>query len=150
MSLYQTLGEHLKEAMKSGDTVRRDTLRLLQSAVKNVAIEKRKAATELTDAEVEDVIKRLVKQRRDSIEQYRAGNREDLALKEEAELNLLSTYLPEAMGEAELDALVRETLAEAGLTAKAQMGQAMGLAMKTVAGRADGQAVRKAVESCLT
>lgn len=150
MSLYQTLGEHLKEAMKSGETVRRDTLRLLQSAIKNVAIEKRKAAPELADTEVEEVIKRLVKQRKDSIEQYRAGNREDLVAKEEAELTLLSAYLPEAMPQEELEVLVRETLSEAGLTSKAEMGQAMGLAMKKVAGRADGQAVRKAVEACLS
>jgi len=83
MSLYETIGNQLKEAMKSGETLKRDTLRLLISSVKNVAIEKRKPAAEFTDAETEDVIRRMVKQRKDSIVQYRAGNRMDLVEKEE-------------------------------------------------------------------
>ena len=149
MTLYETIGNHLKEAMKSGDTLRRDTLRLLSSAVKNMAIEKRKAVTQCTDDEVEEVLRRLTKQRKDSIEQYRAGQREDLAEKEEAELHLLSAYLPQAMPEEELTVLVRETLSEAGLTSKTQMGQAMGLAMKQVAGRASGDDVRRIVETLL-
>lgn len=150
MGLYQTLGDDLKQAMKAGEVFKRDTLRLLQSAVKNVAIEKRVAATELSDSEVEDVIKRLVKQRKDSASQYRAGKREDLATKEEEELTLLSTYLPEAMPEEQLQVLVRETLQEAGLLTKDKMGQAMGLAMKQVAGRASGDDVRRIVESLLS
>lgn len=150
MTLYETIGTHLKEAMKSGDVLRRDTLRLLQSAVKNVAIEKRKAPAEMNDSEVEEVLKRLVKQRKDSIEQYRAGNREDLALKEEAELNLLAAYLPQAMPEEELKALIESALKESGITANAQMGQAMGIVMKAVAGRASGDDVRRIVESLLS
>lgn len=149
MSLYATIGEHLKEAMKSGDALRRDTLRMLQSAAKNVAIDKRKPVTELTDAETEDVIRRLVKQRKDSIEQYRAGGREDLASKEESELSLLAAYLPASMPEAELRALVEEALREAGIADKSKMGQAMGVVMKKVAGRASGDDVRKMVESLL-
>jgi uncharacterized protein YqeY len=136
--------------MKAGETFRRDTLRLLQSAVKNVAIDKRVAPAELSDTDVEDVIKRLVKQRKDSITQYRAGNREDLAEKEAEELTLLSVYLPEAMGEAELGALVADALKEAGLTTRDKMGQAMGVVMKKVAGRASGDDVRRVVESLLS
>jgi hypothetical protein len=150
MSLYETVAAHLIESMKSGDTLRRDTLRLLQSAIKNVAIEKRKLPAEFSDSEVEDVLRRLVKQRKDSIQQFRAGKREDLALKEEAELNLLSAYLPQSMPEEELRVLVTETLSEAGLTSKSQMGQAMGLVMKEVAGRATGDDVRKVVEAFLS
>jgi hypothetical protein len=149
MNLYETIGTHLKEAMKSGDTVRRDTLRLLSSAVKNVAIEKRKASAELADGEVEDIIRKLVKQHKDSIEQYRAGQRDDLVAQEEAELNLLAAYLPQAMPETELRVLVEATLKESGLTAQSQMGQAMGIVMKKVAGQADGDSVRKIVESLL-
>lgn len=140
---------HLKEAMKSGDVLRRDTLRLLQSALKNVAIEKRVTPDTFSDSEVEEVLKRLVKQRRDSIAQYRAGNREDLALQEESELNLLSAYLPEAMGAEDLRVLVTTLLKEANITAKSQMGQAMGIAVKGVAGRASGDDIRKIVESLL-
>lgn len=150
MSLQETIGAHLIESMKSGDTLRRDTLRLLMSAIKNVAIEKRKLPTEFSDSEVEEVLRRLVKQRKESMLQFRLGKREDLALKEEAEFNLLSAYLPQAMPEEGLCALVTETLSEAGLTSKTQMGQAMGLVMKRVAGQADGGAVRKMVESFLS
>lgn len=150
MNLYETILTHLKEAMKSGDTVKRDTLRLLQSAVKNTAIEKRKTPAEFSDEEVLDVIRRLVKQYKDSIEQYRAGNRADLVSKEETELNVLSVYLPQAMAEEELRVLVETALKEAGITAKSQMGQAMGIVMKKVAGRADGNDVRRIVESLLS
>lgn len=150
MTLYETIGNHLKEAMKSGDTLRRDTLRLLQSAIKNVAIEKRKAPAEFSDDEVEEVLRRLTKQRKDSIEQYRAGNRADLAEKEEAELHLLAAYLPQALPEEELRVIVEAALAEAGITAKSQMGQAMGVVMKKVAGRASGDDVRRVVEEHLS
>lgn len=150
MSLYQTLGDDLKQAMKAGDVFRRDTLRLLQSAVKNVAIDKRQAPADLSDTEVEEVIKKLVKQRKDSIAQYQAGNRADLAAKEQEELDLLATYLPEAMPEAELRALVEEALKESGMTTKDKMGQAMGVVMKKVAGRASGDDVRRVVESLLS
>lgn len=150
MSLYQTLGDDLKQAMKAGDVFRRDTLRLLQSAVKNVAIDKRQAPADLSDTEVEEVIKKLVKQRKDSIAQYQSGNRPDLAAKEQEELDLLATYLPEAMPEAELRALVEEALKESGMTTKDKMGQAMGVVMKKVAGRASGDDVRRVVESLLS
>ncbi len=149
MLLYQTISDHLKEAMKSGDVMRRDTIRMLQSAIKNVAIEKRLAATELSDQDIEGVIRKLVKQRKDSIEQYRAGGREDLAEKEAAECAILEGYLPQAMPEAELKALVEEALKEAGIAEKAKMGQAMGAVMKKVAGRASGDDVRRVVESLL-
>ena len=150
MSLYQTLGDDLKQAMKAGDVFRRDTLRLLQSAVKNVAIDKRQAPADLSDTEVEEVIKKLVKQRKDSIAQYQSGNRPDLAAKEQEELDLLATYLPEAMPEAELKALVEEALKESGMTTKDKMGQAMGVVMKKVAGRASGDDVKRVVMSLLS
>ncbi|MGK2849134.1 MAG: GatB/YqeY domain-containing protein [Minisyncoccota bacterium] len=149
MMLYETVGLHLKEAMKSGDTVRRDTLRLLQSAVKNVAIEKREIPENFTDDEIQDVIRRLVKQRKDSIEQYRAGNRADLVEKEEGELRILIDYLPQAMSETALRALIEATLTASGIMTKAQMGQAMGVVMKQVAGRASGDDVRRIVEQVL-
>lgn len=149
MNLYETIGSHLKEAMKSGDTLKRDTLRLLQSAIKNMAIEKRKPAAECSDTEIEDVLRRLVKQRKDSIEQYRAGGRVDLAEKETSELRLLEVYLPQAMPESELETLVKATLTASGMTDKTQMGQAMGVVMKQVAGRASGDDVRRVVERLL-
>lgn len=150
MGLYQTLGDDLKQAMKAGDAFKRDTLRLLQSAVKNVAIDKRVAPAELPESEVEAVIKKLVKQRKDSIASYEAGNRPDLAEKEAAELELLTTYLPQAMPENELQALVAEALKDSGFTTKDKLGQAMGVVMKQVAGRASGDDVRRVVLSLLS
>lgn len=149
MSLYQDLNTQLKEAMKAGDVLKRDTIRLIQSALKNSAIDKHKEAALLSDEEVADVIKRLVKQRKDSIIQYRAGGREDLAEKESAELAILEAYLPAEMADEELRDLVTETLAESGITAPSQMGQAMGLAMKKASGRASGERVRALVENIL-
>lgn len=149
MPAYNDIMNDLKEAMKAQETLKRDTLRLLQSALKNFAIEKKSPVEELPQADIESVIRRLVKQRKDSIEQYRAGNREDLAVNEEAESAILEAYLPAAMPETELDALVTEVLSESGLTMRSQMGQAMGLAMKAVAGRAEGDRVKALVESKL-
>lgn len=150
MSLYQTLSDDLKQAMKAGDAFRRDTLRLLQSAVKNIAIDKRVAPADMSDEEVMDVIKKLVKQRKDSIEQYTAGGRADLAAKENEELTLLATYLPAAMPEEELQSIVKEALAEAGISSKEQIGQAMGVVMKKIAGRAPGDDVKRVVASLLS
>lgn len=149
MQLYDQILGQLKEAMKSKEEQRRDTLRLLQSAIKNEAIEKRQPPEELSDEQVVAVVKRMVKQRKDSIEQYRAGGREDLALKEVAELDLLSEYLPESLPPEELAKIVKEALAAQGITEKAKMGLAMGLAMKAVAGRASGEEVKALVEGLL-
>lgn len=150
MGLYQLLLDDLKQAMKAGDIVKRDTLRLLQSAIKNVAIEKRVAGAELSESDVEAVIRRLVKQRHDSIASYEAGHRPDLAEKEAAELALLTPYLPASLSEAELQSLVVAVLKENGWHTKDVMGQAMGGVMKRVAGRASGDEVRKIVVSLLT
>jgi uncharacterized protein YqeY len=150
MGLYHTLGEDLKTSMKTGDTFKRDTVRLMQSALKNESLEKRKPVEELTDEEAQTVLKRMLKQRKDSIEQYQSGGREDLAEQEANEAKLLESYLPEEMSEADLEIMVGEALTEAGLTQKAQFGQAMGVAMKTVAGKASGDRVKEVVGKLLT
>ena len=134
---------------ESGDTERRDVIRLLQSALKNAAIEWRKPAADLSDDEVQSVVRRLVKQRKDSIEQYRAGGREDLAENEMKEMVILSEFLPAEMPEAELKQLVAEALAEAGIVSRKDMGKAMGAAMKKIAGRASGDLVKAAVMDLL-
>jgi len=149
MGLVATLNEELKASMKSGDTERRDVIRLLQSALKNAAIEWRKPAADLSDEEVQGVVRRLVKQRKDSIEQYRAGGREDLVENETKEMIILSEFLPAEMPEAELRQLVAEALAETGITSRKDMGKAMGAAMKKVAGRASGDAVKAVVMELL-
>lgn len=149
MTLYETIGSNLKEAMKAGDTFTRDTLRLAQSALKNTALDKRKDAATLSDDEVIEVLKRLVKQRKDSITQYVAGGRADLAATEQAEIEVIQKYLPAEMDDATLESTIVAALAEVELTQKSDMGKAMGVAMVAVAGAASGDRVKKVVESIL-
>ncbi|MBP9751562.1 MAG: GatB/YqeY domain-containing protein [Candidatus Moranbacteria bacterium] len=149
MALYETIHGDLKDAMKAGDAVRRDTIRLLESALKNEAIEKRKPVTELSDQEVVAVLRRLSKQRRESAESYRAGGREDLASQEEAELALITEYLPAAMPEADIRQVIAEAKAETGASSKADFGKLMGATAKKIAGRADGNIVKALVEEAL-
>lgn len=150
MPLYDTIHEALKTAMKAGETERRDTIRLLESALKNEAIELRKGVAELADDEVVAILRRLTKQRRESAESYRAGGRPDLAEKEEAELAIIGEYLPAALPEEELRRLVEEAKAETGASTRADFGKLMGAAMKKVAGRADGAAIKPFVEEALS
>lgn len=145
MSLIAQINDELKNAMKAGETTKRDTLRFLQSALKNVAIEKRKPVMEFTDAEVQEVAKRLVKQRKDSIEQYKAGGRQDLVEKEEAELTFITPYLPTTLSLEATEALVDKVIASLGEVTAKDMGRVMGGVMKESAGQADGQLVREVV-----
>jgi uncharacterized protein YqeY len=149
MSLITQIGEELKTAMKAGEVLKRDTLRFLQSAVKNAAIEARIPVTEFSDAQVQDVVKRLVKQRKDSIEQYRAAGRVDLVEKEAAELALIQIYLPAQLSREAIGVIVDRVLAGMpGVTGK-DMGRVMGAVMKETAGQADGGVVRELVSAKL-
>ncbi len=142
--LKEKLTEDLKVAMKAGEAQKRDVLRMLTSAIKNKEIEKR---VELTDEQVLEVISSEVKKRKDSITQFTSGNRMDLAQKEEAEIAVLATYLPEQMSEEVLKKIVEETVA--GFDAK-DMGKAIGAVMAKVKGKADGTIVSKLVKDALS
>jgi uncharacterized protein YqeY len=128
----------MKNAMRSGDVVRRDTLRLVLAAAQNA--EKTKQAP-LTEGEELAVLTREVKQRRESIEAYEKADRADLAAVEQAELEILMPYLPEQLGDDELRALVQEAIATSGATSAREMGKVMSVLMPRVRGRADGKAV---------
>jgi len=143
MNLKQQLQSELVAAMKSGNTVVRDTLRMIDSAIKNVEIEKKKRETGLSDEEILEVVTRAVKQRQDSIRQFTEGGRGDLAEKEKVELDILTAYLPEQMGEEELRAIVVEVIKTSGATSAADIGKVMGAAMAKVKGKADGNVVRE-------
>lgn len=149
MTLYETLGNDLKEAMKAGETFKRDTLRLAQSALKNTALDKRKEVATLTDEEIVEVFKKLVKQRKDSITQYEAGGRADLATAEQKEIDILTQYLPAEMDDVALESAIRGALESASLTEKKDMGKAMGVAMSAVKGQASGDRVKTVVENIL-
>ena len=146
MSLKEKITADLKDAMKSGDAKKRDTLRLLDSAIKNTEIEKKKRETGLSDEEIIEVVARSIKQRKDSVSQYEAGGRPELAENEKAEIEILSVYMPEQMSEEKIREAVKEIIAATGMTSKADMGKVMGQAMSKLKCQADGNAVKKIVE----
>ena len=145
MSLNERIAADLKEAMKSRDQARLDVIRMLKSAIQMAAIEKGGATAVLNDSEVEAVIRRQVKQRRDSIAGFEKGNRTDLASKEKSELELLQTYLPKELTSEELGAMIDATIKEVGATNKAQLGSVMKALQPKLAGRADGKTVSQEV-----
>lgn len=144
--LKQTILDELKAAMKAGDTVKRDTLRMLDSMVKNVEIEKQKRETGLSDEEVLEVIGRAVKQRKDASAQYTAGGRQDLVEKENQEIAILATYLPAQLDEATVRETVKAVIVQVGATGMAEIGKVMGPVMGKLKGQADGTLVKKIVE----
>jgi uncharacterized protein len=146
MSLLDRLDADLKQAMRDGDTTRRDTIRLLRSALKNAEIEKR---APLGEQEADKVVAREAKQRRDSIEEYRKGNRDDLVAKEQAELEILQAYQPEQLTEEALRDIVRESISRLGATGPADIGKVMKDVLPRVQGRADGGAVNAAARDLL-
>jgi uncharacterized protein len=146
MSLGEKILNDLKEALKSGDVAKRDTLRFLQSAIKNAEIEKKKKDTGLDDEEIVEVLRRSVKQRNDSIEQYEKGNRPELAEKEKKELEIIAEYLPLQMSEEDVKKTVLEIIAQMNATKK-DFGKVMGIAMGKLKGKADGAVIKKIVDS---
>jgi len=146
MTLSQKIDDDLKQAMRAKDATRLGVLRMLKSAVKYAAIEKSGAEGELDDAEATQVIRKQLKQRQDSIESFEKAGRDELAAKEKEELEILQSYLPAAMSAEELARLVRETIAEAGATSKAQMGVVMKALGPKIGGRADGRTVSQEVQ----
>ena len=147
MSLRDQINDDLKTAMRSGETVRRDTIRLLTAALKQREVDERKT---LTDGDVLAVIEKMIKQRRDSISQFEQGGRQDLADKEKQELMLLQTYMPQAMGEDELAAAIAAAVSESGAAGPADMGKVMAVLKPRLAGRADMGKVSAAVKARLT
>ncbi|MBM3367106.1 MAG: GatB/YqeY domain-containing protein [Betaproteobacteria bacterium] len=147
MALREQINDDLKSAMRSGDAVRRDTIRLLTAALKQREVDERKT---LTDADVLAVIEKMIKQRRDSISQFEQGGRQDLADKEKQELTLLQAYMPQALGDAEIAAAVAAAIAESGAAGPADMGKVMALLKPRLAGRADMGKVSAAVKARLS
>jgi uncharacterized protein YqeY len=143
MSLNEKIGADIAAAMKAKDPGRLSALRMLKAAVMNKEVEKGRA---LDDAEVLQVVASLVKQRRDSIDQFTKAGRHDLADKETQELGILDTYLPPAISVEEIDAAVAAAIAESGATSPKDLGKVMKAVMPKLAGRnVDGKAVNEAV-----
>jgi uncharacterized protein len=146
VTLRERLHDDTTAAMRSGDALRRDVLRMVQNAIYN--LEKAKHVT-LSEDEVLAVVTREVKTRRESIEAFRKGGREDLAAKEEAEIAILAEYLPEPLTDAELGALVDEAVAATGATSARDLGKVMGWLSPKTRGRADGRVVSGLVAQAL-
>ncbi len=142
----EQLNEDLKAAMKSGDTFRKDTLRLMMSAIKQVEVDQRKT---LTEEDVYGLLQTEAKKRRDSITEMRGAGRNDLADKEQAELTLIESYLPQQMTREELEVEARKAIAESGASSAKEMGNVMKVLMPRVKNRADGKLVNEVVKSLL-
>lgn len=147
MALREQVNDDLKAAMRSGDTARRDTIRLLLAALKQREVDER---ITLTDTDVLGIIEKMIKQRRDSISQFEQGGRQDLADKEKQELVLLQAYMPQAMSDDELAVAVTAAVAETGAQSPADMGKVMAVLKPKLAGRADMSKVSAAVKAQLS
>ncbi len=144
--LKRKLADDLKQAMKSGDTVRRDTLRLLISSVNNAEMAKQ---APLTDADILGVIAKEVKRRQESIDAFKKGNRPDLVAKEEAEMAILQGYLPAQLSHDDIVAAAREVIAVVGAKGPGEKGRVMQQLMPRLKGRADGKEINDVVTQLL-
>jgi uncharacterized protein len=147
MTLKARIQEDMKSAMRAGEKDRLANIRMLMAAIKQREVDER---IELDDAQVLSVIDKMVKQRRESISQFKAGGRADLVAKEEAEMGLLSAYLPAPLSEAELEALVSEAIAATGAASIRDMGKVMAAIKARAAGRADLGAVGARIKARLS
>jgi len=146
MGLREQIDTDIKDAMKSGAKDKVSALRMLSAALKNKQIDKR---APLVDSEVLDTVRSLIKQRKDSIEQFAKGNRQDLVDKETAEDAILEVYLPQQMAREEVEKIVREVIGQTGAQGAKDMGKVMKALVPVLAGRADNKLVSELVKSSL-
>ncbi|HEY1724368.1 MAG TPA: GatB/YqeY domain-containing protein [Steroidobacteraceae bacterium] len=146
MSLKERIQEDMKAAMRSGEKDRLGCIRLILAAIKQREVDER---ITLDDAQAVGVLEKMGKQRRESIAQFQAGGRADLVAKENAELSIISSYMPAQMGDAELDALIGAAIAQIGATSIKDMGKVMGIIKSKAQGRADMAAVGARIKARL-
>jgi uncharacterized protein YqeY len=146
MELREKIEADTKDALKSGAKDKVSTLRMLNAALKNKQIDKRRP---LTEDEVVETVRSLIKQRKDSIEQFAKGGRQDLVDKETAEVAVLETYLPKQLAREELEAMVRDAITKTGAQGARDMGKVMKTLIPLVGGRADGKLVSELVKNAL-
>jgi uncharacterized protein YqeY len=146
MTLKTRITDDMKDAMRAKDSARLSTIRMLLAAMKQREVDER---IELADADVVAIIDKMIKQRRDSIVQFRAGKREDLAAAEEAEVRTLQSYMPTPLSDAEIDAMITDAIAATGASGMAAMGKVMAVLKPRLAGRADMGAVSGRIKARL-
>lgn len=149
MALETQIQKDIMEAMKAKDTVRLNAVRSIKSAIL-LAKTAEGASKELTDADIVKLIQKLAKQRKEAAEQYSAAGRQELADNETAESKVLETYLPKQLSEAEVEAKLKEIIAEVGASKPSDMGKVMGVATKRLAGLAEGKLISTLVKQLLT
>ncbi|SMB21037.1 conserved protein of unknown function [Sterolibacterium denitrificans] len=147
MSLKERINEDMKSAMRARESARLGAIRLLLAAIKQKEVDER---IELDDGAIIAVIDKMLKQRKDSIEQYRKANRQDLVDAEQFEADLLTTYMPQALSAGEIDAIVTAAIAASGAHTMQDMGKVMAIAKPQLAGRADMGAVSALIKARLT
>jgi uncharacterized protein YqeY len=146
MSVEKKLLEDMKLAMKSGNKIELDTIRMLRAQLKAASIDKK---NELDEAEVAQVLQKEAKKRKEAIEMFHKGNRQDLVKKEESELRFISKYLPEQLSEKDLDDIITATIEALEVTGEQDIGRLMGAVMPKVKGKADGKLVQQKVKEYL-
>lgn len=149
MTLQAQVDNDIKDAMRAKDMPRLNTLRMLKTAMKNASIEKGGADGVLDDTESSSIIRKQIKQRQDSVEGFEKGGRPELAASEKVEIDILSTYLPQALSAEEVATIVKDAIAEAGATSKQQMGAVMKIVSAKAAGRTDGRTLSTEVQKQL-
>ena len=146
MTLQEKLKADLIEAMKNKDVLKRETIRFLNSAIKQIEVDERRS---LSDEDIIKLIQKSLKQREDSITQFKAGGREDLVEHEVAQANILKAYLPQQLSDEELEEKMREIIVQVGASSIKDMGKIMGVANKALAGIADGKRINEATKKIL-
>ena len=146
MSLKEQLKEDLKTAMRDKDVVKRDSIRAINTMIKQIEVDERK---ELNDDDIIKLIQKGIKQREESISQYKAASRDDLVEQEQAQVNVFMLYLPAQVSNEELEAGMKEIIAQVGATSMKDIGKVMGNATKKFAGVADGKRINEMVKKLL-
>ncbi|MEI6057857.1 MAG: GatB/YqeY domain-containing protein [bacterium] len=147
--MHEQIKNQIKEALRGHDTLRLEVLRSLTSAFTNHLIAKKSAAPTVSDADATEIIRKAVKQRKDSIEQFTAGGRKDLVKKEKAELDILEAFLPQLMSKKDIKVIIAAKIKKEGKPDKAKAGQFMGAIMKDLKGKADGMDVKAVIDEIL-
>lgn len=146
MSLKEQIKSDIKDAMRAKEIVKRDTLRNLQAAIKQIEVDERR---DVTDSDVEGIMMKYLKQREDAKAQFSEAGRDDLVAKEDAEIAVVKSYLPEPMDDTELESVLKEVIATVNAESMKDMGKVMGAAKSSIGSRADGGRINQMVKKLL-
>ena len=147
MSLKEQIKSDVKDAMRAKDVVKRNTLRNIQAAIKQIEVDERR---DVTDTDVENILMKYLKQREDAKTQFADAGRNDLVDKEDAEITIVKTYLPEPMDDTELENILKDIIASTGAQSMKDMGKVMGAAKSAIGTRADGGRINSVVKKLLS